>query len=45
MAAEDGLQKALSLGATGVQAGTIFALASESGMKPEYREAILAALA
>jgi nitronate monooxygenase len=40
----DGLQKALSLGATGVQAGTIFALASESGMKPEYREAILTAL-
>ena len=40
----DGLQKALSLGAAGVQAGTIFALASESGMKPEYREAILAAL-
>jgi nitronate monooxygenase len=35
------LQKALTLGATGVQVGTNFALTGESGMKPEYRNAIL----
>jgi len=35
------IQKALSLGATGVQAGSVFALAEESGMKPAYRTAIL----
>ena len=38
------LQAALALGAKGVQAGTVFALAEESGMKPEYRAAILAAI-
>jgi len=38
------LQEALAAGANGVQAGTVFALAEESGMKPEYRSAILAAL-
>lgn len=40
----DGLREALAAGACGVQAGTVFALAEESGMKPEYRSAILAAL-
>jgi NAD(P)H-dependent flavin oxidoreductase YrpB (nitropropane dioxygenase family) len=39
-----GLQKARAAGATGVQAGTVFALAEESGMKSEYRAAILTAL-
>ena len=38
------LQEALAAGAHGVQAGTVFALAEESGMKPDYRSAILAAL-
>ncbi len=38
------LQEALAAGAKGIQVGTIFALAEESGMKPEYRSAILAAL-
>lgn len=38
------LQAALAAGANGVQVGTVFALAEESGMKPEYRSAILAAL-
>ena len=38
------LQEALAAGATGVQVGTPFALAEESGMKPEYRAAILAAM-
>jgi NAD(P)H-dependent flavin oxidoreductase YrpB (nitropropane dioxygenase family) len=38
------LQEALAAGANGVQVGTMFALAEESGMKPEYRTAILAAL-
>ena len=38
------LQEALAAGAKGVQVGTAFALAEESGMKPEYRSAILAAL-
>ncbi|WP_374689646.1 nitronate monooxygenase [Promineifilum sp.] len=38
------LQEALAAGANGVQAGTVFALAEESGMKPEYRSAILEAL-
>lgn len=41
---EPGLRAALAAGANGVQAGTVFALAEESGMKPEYRSAILAAL-
>ena len=36
-----GLQKALAVGAFGVQVGTAFALAEESGMKPEFRSAIL----
>jgi len=38
------LQEALAAGANGVQVGTTFALAEESGLKPEYRSAILAAL-
>ena len=38
------LQEALAAGANGIQAGTIFALSEESGMKPEYRSAILAAM-
>jgi NAD(P)H-dependent flavin oxidoreductase YrpB (nitropropane dioxygenase family) len=35
------LQQALAHGAAGIQMGTIFALAEESGMKPAYRNAIL----
>ncbi len=35
------LQQAQSYGATGIQVGTVFALAEESGMKPAYRNAIL----
>jgi NAD(P)H-dependent flavin oxidoreductase YrpB (nitropropane dioxygenase family) len=35
------LQQALAAGATGVQVGTAFALAQESGMKSTYRSAIL----
>ena len=35
------LEQALAAGATGVQVGTLFALAEESGMRPEYRLAIL----
>jgi len=35
------LQQALDAGAAGVQVGTNFALAGESGMKPEYRNAIM----
>jgi nitronate monooxygenase len=38
------LQEALAAGAVGVQTGSIFALAEESGMRPEYRLAILQAL-
>lgn len=38
------LEEALTLGAYGVQVGTVFALAEESGMKPEFRSAILAAI-
>ncbi len=38
------LQEALAAGANGVQVGTAFALAEESGLKPAYRSAILAAL-
>ncbi len=38
------LKAALAAGANGVQVGTLFALTEESGMKPEYRSAILAAL-
>ncbi len=36
-----GLAEAQALGACGVQAGSIFAMAEESGMKPDYRSAIL----
>jgi NAD(P)H-dependent flavin oxidoreductase YrpB (nitropropane dioxygenase family) len=38
------LQVALDAGAAGVQAGSIFALAEESGMRAEYRIEILSAL-
>lgn len=37
----EGLQRALDTGATGVQVGSNFALAQESGMKPVFRTAIL----
>ncbi len=37
----DRLREAQALGAYGVQAGSVFALAEESGMKPDYRSAIL----
>ena len=36
-----GLQEALAAGACGVQVGSVFALTEESGMKPEYRTAVL----
>jgi NAD(P)H-dependent flavin oxidoreductase YrpB (nitropropane dioxygenase family) len=39
-----GLERARAAGATGVQVGSVFALAEESGMKAEYRSAILNAL-
>jgi nitronate monooxygenase len=39
-----GFQRALNAGAKGIQVGTAFAMAEESGMKPEYRSAILAAI-
>lgn len=35
------LEHARTMGATGVQVGSIFGLAEESGMRPEYRTAIL----
>jgi NAD(P)H-dependent flavin oxidoreductase YrpB (nitropropane dioxygenase family) len=35
------LQEALAVGAVGIQVGSTFALTEESGMKPEYRSAIL----
>ena len=38
------LQRALAAGATGVQVGSVFALAQESGMKSTYRSAILSEL-
>jgi NAD(P)H-dependent flavin oxidoreductase YrpB (nitropropane dioxygenase family) len=38
------LSQAQALGATGVQVGSVFALAEESGMKSTYRAAILNAL-
>ena len=38
------LALAMEAGATGVQVGSTFALTEESGMKPEYRTAILQAL-
>ena len=37
----EGLQKALASGAAGVQVGTNFALAMESGLRPDLRNAIL----
>lgn len=40
-ASRERIQQALAAGATGVQAGSVFALAEESGMKPSYRTAIL----
>jgi NAD(P)H-dependent flavin oxidoreductase YrpB (nitropropane dioxygenase family) len=40
----DKFQAALVAGANGIQAGTVFAMAEESGMKPEYRSAILTAI-
>jgi nitronate monooxygenase len=38
------LKQAQAVGATGVQVGSAFALAEESGMSPDYRSAILRAL-
>lgn len=38
------LQAARAAGAAGIQAGSVFALAEESGLRPEYRLAILQAL-
>ena len=38
------LVQARALGAAGIQAGSVFALTEESGMKPAYRTAILKAL-
>lgn len=38
------LQEALAEGATGVQVGSLFAMAEESGMRPEYRLEIRKAL-
>ena len=38
---QEKLQQALAAGATGVQVGSVFALAQESGMKSTYRTAIL----
>lgn len=35
------LQEALAAGAMGVQVGSVFGLAEESGMRPDYRTAIL----
>jgi nitronate monooxygenase len=35
------LQAALALGAAGIQVGTAFALCEESGLDPEYRDALL----
>lgn len=40
-ASREKIQHALAAGATGVQVGSVFALAEESGMKPSYRTAIL----
>jgi nitronate monooxygenase len=38
------LNEALAQGANGVQVGTVFALAEESGMRPEYKTAVLTAM-
>lgn len=43
-ASRERLQIAMDAGAAGVQAGSIFALAEESGMRAEFRTEILAAL-
>ncbi len=40
-ASREKIQKAMDAGAAGVQVGSVFALAEESGMKPSYRTAIL----
>jgi len=39
------LDEALALGAAGVQVGTAFALCTDSGMRPDYRTALLAEVA
>jgi NAD(P)H-dependent flavin oxidoreductase YrpB (nitropropane dioxygenase family) len=41
----DRLKDALAAGAAGVQVGTLFAFADESGMAPEIRRSVLAAVA
>lgn len=41
----DGLRAALSAGAAGVQVGTLFAYCDESGLAPELRRKVLAAVA
>lgn len=41
---KDKFQEAVAHGANGIQVGTTFALAEESGMKPEYKSAILTAM-
>jgi nitronate monooxygenase len=38
----EGVEAALAAGATGVQVGTAFAFADESGMKDEYKRALIA---
>jgi len=38
------LKVALAAGANGVQTGSVFAMAEESGMRPDFRSAILSAL-
>jgi len=40
-ASREKIQKAQTFGATGVQVGSVFALAEESGMKPAYKSAIM----
>jgi nitronate monooxygenase len=40
----DGLRAALAEGAAGIQIGTAFALSEDSGMRPDYRAAVLAEL-
>ncbi len=37
----EGLQKALAAGASGIQAGTAFALCEESGLRPEVRRELI----
>ena len=43
--APEQVAQARATGAAGVQLGTVFALSAESGMRPELRESLLAALA